>query len=65
MLASAAGLALVQVWLVHVTRVAPLNLDTWMAAVLGLAVAALAPRLLPGAWLRHWLVTERRAPRGG
>jgi hypothetical protein len=65
MLASASGLALAQVWFVHVARAAPLNLDTWMAAVLGLAVAALAPRLLPVAWLRYWLVSERRAPRGG
>lgn len=65
MLASASGFALVQVWLVHVTRAAPLNLDTWIAAVLGLAMAALAPRLLPDAWLRRWLASERRAPRGG
>lgn len=65
MLASAASLALAQVWLVQVTRAAPLNLDTWMAAVLGLAVAALVPRLLPNAWLRLWLGTDRRSPRGG
>jgi hypothetical protein len=62
MLASTAGLALVQVWLVHVSRAVPMNLDTWMAALLGIAIAAIVPRLLPSAWLRYWLATEGRVP---
>jgi hypothetical protein len=61
MLASTAALALAQVWLVHVSRVVPLNLGTWMAALLGIAIAAIAPRLLPSGWLRYWMATDRRA----
>jgi hypothetical protein len=59
MLASTAGLALLQVWLVHVSRAVPLSLDTWMAALLGIAIAAIAPRLFPSAWVRYWLAMER------
>lgn len=60
MLVSAAGFALAQVWIVHLVRGAPLRLDTWMAALLGIAIAAIAPRFLPAAWLRSWLNVEHR-----
>jgi hypothetical protein len=41
----------------------PMTLDLGMAGLLGLAVAALLPRLLPEAVARRWLGMERRGLR--
>ena len=62
MVATASGIALVQVWLVYLVRAVPPSLDIWMVALLGIAIAAILPRLLPAGVLRRWFVAERRAP---
>ena len=60
--AVAAGLGL---WLTQPTLRAPASIDAWMAALLGLAIAAILPRWLPAPVTRRWLGIERRqAPRG-
>jgi hypothetical protein len=59
-LASAASLALVE-WRLHgvLTGTAP-NIDTWAAALLGVALSAMAPRLVPASVLHRWLGQDRR-----
>lgn len=59
-LASAASLGLVE-WRVHglLTGTTP-NIDTWAAALLGVALAAMAPRLVPASVLHRWLGQDRR-----
>jgi len=64
MLTSGSALALAEGWIVHMVQAAPMRLENWMAAVLGLVVAAMVPRLLPFAALRYWLAAERRAAGG-
>jgi hypothetical protein len=59
--AGAAGLGL---WLSQPALRAPASIDAWMAALLGLAIAAILPRWLPAPLTRRWLGIERRqAPR--
>jgi hypothetical protein len=60
MLASASVLALLETALVHGVTGRPVRLETWMAALFGLALAAILPRLLPQSWLRAWLDRDRR-----
>jgi len=63
-LASAASLGLVEFWAHGAITGKPLNLDTWAAALLGIAVAAMAPRLVPPTLLRRWLDQDRRRGSG-
>ena len=60
MVVTGSGIALAQVWLVYLIRAVPPSLDTWMVALLGIAIASILPRLLPDGLLRRWLVAERR-----
>ena len=53
-------LAAVEVWLVSKGGVRGFNLEIWMAAMLGLALALIATRWIPEPWLRYWLAMERR-----
>lgn len=53
-------LAAVEVWLVSKGGVRGFNLEIWMAAMLGLALALIATRWIPETWLRYWLAMERR-----
>jgi len=64
MLTSGSALALAEGWIVHMAQASPIRLDNWMAAVLGLVIAAVVPRLLPFAALRYWLAAERRVAGG-
>lgn len=54
MLCVGAGLALAQRWIIEITVGTPISADTWLAAVLGLAVAAVLARVLPGPFLSRW-----------
>ena len=55
--AAGAGLGL---WLLQPAPRAPVLLDAWMAALLGLAITAMLPRWLPTVMTRRWLGIERR-----
>src|SRR3990170_2286702 len=53
-------LAAVEVWMVSKGGVRGFNLEVWMAALLGLALALIGTRWIPETWLRYWLAMERR-----
>lgn len=61
MLALGAALAGAGMWLLYRGGRLP-RLEIWMAALLGLACAAILPRLLPESVLRRWFGMERRHP---
>ncbi len=60
MLVVGALFAALDIWLLQQWSGIPMRLEDWMAALLGLAVAAILARLLPEHLLRLWLGIERR-----
>jgi len=60
MLVAGALLAALELWLVQRLDGDSMRLETWMAALLGLALAALVARFLPDSLLRRWFGIERR-----
>jgi hypothetical protein len=60
MLASAMVLGLLEFWLVTTIYRHPVLPDDWAVALLGVAFAAISPRLIPELWLRRWLAQDRR-----
>ena len=59
-LAVGAGAAGFGLWLMQPALRAPISIDAWMAALLGLAITAMLPRWLPTVVTRRWLGIERR-----
>ncbi len=58
MLCVGAGLALAQLLLVEIAVGGSMRADMWLSAVLGLAVAAVLARVLPGAFVSRWYGTH-------
>jgi hypothetical protein len=59
-LATATLLGVLEAWLLAAVFRVSLQRQVWATALLGVALAAMLPRLVPQAWLRRWLAQDRR-----